>query len=156
MNILALVTPSSELQSSLCSDSWNISFPSFTDLGVCSNVSLIFPHFLVPDRVFLLQVVFFTLKHIATSLVAGLSCALRWVVWREMEPAVPSMGQPQLLLTEVTLQSPLTVLGDLHPILTYIILETHIQYIYKMRNKKEVSNKKYQVKKVVKYEYLAK
>lgn len=73
-----------------------------------------------------------------------------------MEPAVPSMGQPELLLTEVTLQSPLPVLGDLHPILTYIILEIHIQYIYKMRNKKEVSNKKYQVKKVVKYEYLAK
>lgn len=49
-SILALVTPS-ELHSNLCSNSWNILFPSFTNLGVWSNVSPIFPHFFLPGNI---------------------------------------------------------------------------------------------------------
>lgn len=87
------------------------------------------------------QAVFFTaggvfspfLKRIFCTpfLGGGLSHALRWVSWREMEPAVSSMEQPQLPLTEGILQPPLPLPGYLHPILTYIILETYIQYIEK-------------------------
>jgi len=36
----------------------------------------------------------------ATSLAAGLSCALWWVCWSSLEVAVCNMGQPRILLTE--------------------------------------------------------
>lgn len=90
------------------------------------------------------QATFFTLSEAYilqddTSLVTGHSPDLRWVGWREIEPAVSSMGQPQLLFTEVTLQPPWPVPGHHNLILTYTILEIHMLYtyiyVYKRRQK---------------------
>ena len=41
-----------------------------------------------------------------TPVAEGLSCALRWGRWSRLEPAVSSMGQPRLLLTEASPAGP--------------------------------------------------
>lgn len=127
VNILVLVTPSSEMQSNLCSESWNISFPSFTDLGVGSKVSPIFPHFVLPDSVFYCRWCFLPLSIFSARchLLGGRAQLCPEVGGLERDGT--SCIQPQLLLTEVTLQPPPPVPGHLHPIL--ININPHPIYI---------------------------
>lgn len=51
--------------------------------------------------------------HGSAVVAVGLSCALWWVGWSRLEPAVSGSGQPQPLLTEAALQPLLPVPGQL-------------------------------------------
>lgn len=137
MNTLALVTPSSELQRNLCSSSRSI-------LGVCRDISPSFPHFLLPGNTF------YPFLSIFSARCHPLGCRAQLCPENcELETAGTGYGQYgalQPLLTEATLHTPLPVPGHPHPVLTYIILETHILYIYthiyKTNKRKDMGNKK--------------
>lgn len=137
-----MTTPSSELQRNLCSSSWSISFLSFPDLGVCRDVSLGFPHFLLAGNIF------YPFLSIFSARCHPLGCRAQPCPEKGgLETAgtgCVQYGAPQPLLTEATLQPPLPVTGHPYPILTYIILETHIQYIYK----KQILKRRWAIKNI--------
>lgn len=105
----------------ICSNAQSTSSPTFfSHLSVCRDISLaFFPHFSHCCMVFLTLSDIHFLRGI-TILAEGFSCALWWVHWSHLEPAMSIMGHPWPLLTEdMSADPPLPAPGHLHSMQTF-------------------------------------